>query len=58
MGQVSFFGLPLGRVVVSRPRRTALLLVHWSSPDGTPRLTLWRSDFNSASVATLFPQDK
>ena len=27
-GQVSFFGRPLGRVVVSRPRRTALLLVH------------------------------
>jgi hypothetical protein len=27
-GQVSFLGLPLGRVVLSRPRRTALLFVH------------------------------
>ena len=27
-GQVSFFGLPRGRVLLSRPRRTALLFVH------------------------------
>ncbi len=57
-GQVSFLGLPLGRVVVSRPRRTALLLVHWSSPNGTPRWTLRRSEFNSASVSALFTQER
>ena len=54
-GQVSFFGRPLGRVVVSRPRRTALLLVHWSSPNGKPRLTLRRTECSSASASVAPP---
>ena len=57
-GQVFFFGLPLGRVVVSSPRRTALLRVQLSSPNGKPRLTLWRSEFSSASVSTLFTHER
>ena len=57
-GQVSFFGRPLGRVVVSRPSRTALLLVQLSSPKGKPRFTLWRSEFSSASVSTLFTHER
>jgi len=57
-GQVFFFGRPLGRVVVSRPSRTALLLVQLSSPKGKPRFTLWRSEFSSASVSTLFTHER
>ena len=57
-GQVSFFGHLLGRVVVSRPRQTALLRVQLSSPKGKPRLTLWRSELSSASVSTLQPHER
>ena len=57
-GQVSFFGRPLGRVVASRPSRTALLLVQSSSPKGKPRFTLRRSEFSSASVSTLFAHER
>ena len=57
-GQFSFFGLPLGRVVISRPRQTALLLVQLSSPNGKPRLTLRRSESSSVSVSTLYTHER
>jgi hypothetical protein len=48
-GQVSFGG-PLGRVVVLRTRRTALLLVRLSSPNGKCPLCFLRQGSPAAKV--------
>ena len=58
MGQVSFFGRPLSRVVVSSPSRPALLLIQLPSPKGKSRFTPRRSEFSSASVSTLWPHER
>jgi len=50
-GTVYFnFGLPCGRVVISRPSFRGVVVDHVSSPNGDPRLTLRRMAASSASV--------
>ena len=44
------FGLPCGRMVISRPSFFVAVVAHVSSPNGEPRLTLRRSAVSSASV--------
>ena len=49
-GTVYFsFGLPCGRVVISRPSFLVAVVAHVSSPNGEPRLTLRRMAASSAS---------
>ena len=43
------FGLPCGRVVISRPSFLVAVVAHVSSPNGEPRLTLRRMAASSAS---------
>ena len=50
-GKLRTRGRPLGRNVDSRSRRRAVDSTHVSSPNGLPRLTLQRTDFNSLSLS-------
>jgi hypothetical protein len=53
-GQDSFLGLPRGRRVLSKLRRTALLVAQPSSPNGQLRRMQFRSTCNWASVCGSF----
>ena len=49
-------GLPLGRVVLSRERRAAVLLIHLSPPKGVPLTMLFRTAASSSSVLWFIHQ--